>query len=231
MHQRVPETEAVRSSASRIAFGAYVRLRRHQSSAARICAFARSLTSISSGRVTRGRASQRERPSTGWSDRAGVERWPRGADSRFPHLPRSIISFERQDRHGRTFGQFRAHLDPTVDNWSWCDPHWGIPQRRHSARWTGISPTFTGALYRGTCSRLPRSGLVQRACRQGWFWRASIRAAGGTAPAHRGGSRARPRPPSRSPRTRDHAPGCGIGQPPRTPESQRSECGVIGSGI
>lgn len=43
-----------RSSSSRIAFGALGRLRRHHSSAARICGLAMSLTSTGSGRLTRG---------------------------------------------------------------------------------------------------------------------------------------------------------------------------------
>ena len=83
-----PLAQDIRPSSSRMAFGAFVRLRRHQLSAARICALARLRMWMSSWGLTRGYASPREGPSAASSDHAGTELWPRVASSRFRHLPR-----------------------------------------------------------------------------------------------------------------------------------------------
>ena len=100
--------EEARSSSSRIAFGALGRLRRHHCSAARICVFARSLTSMWSGRLTPYRGARRALRSLGWSTVDHTERSPRSASSqslrrlrRFRHLrvPTQLLTRLRATRH------------------------------------------------------------------------------------------------------------------------------------
>jgi hypothetical protein len=118
--------EAARSSSSRMAFGAFRSIETPPVfSGAHLC-LPRSLTSIRAvASLAAAHLSENVRQRGGPTALAlsdGLEEHSLG----FRICLEGLISFEREDRHGRTFGQFRVHLDPTVDNPSWCDPHWGI---------------------------------------------------------------------------------------------------------
>jgi len=82
-------SRAARSSSSWIAFGAFGRFRRHQSAAARIWVAASSLTSISSGRLTRDRGVRQAAASSASSCADYTARLPAEEVAPFRHRPRT----------------------------------------------------------------------------------------------------------------------------------------------